>query len=211
VATEQDAARDRVLAARSDLASKLEVLEASARSAVDIPARIRESPAKAAAIAGAAGFLLLRGPERIYRFVRKAVTGSPAPMPKRMLPKQIEKSLRALGDDGEKVRGTIERDFAEYAKKAEKDRRGLLSALILALARPLVTRGAKAAGEYLFSPSREGVGTRLDEVRARALRRAAEARERAEHAGDAGRERVARTRAAEDRPDTTEDTEPTGI
>jgi ElaB/YqjD/DUF883 family membrane-anchored ribosome-binding protein len=211
VATEQDAARDRVLAARSDLASKLEVLEASARSAVDIPARIRESPAKAAAIAGAAGFLLLRGPERIYRFVRKAVTGSPAPMPKRMLPKQIEKSLRALGDDGEKVRGTIERDFAEYAKKAEKDRRGLLSALILALARPLVTRGAKAAGEYLFSPSREGVGTRLDEVRARALRRAAEARERAEHAGDAARERVARTRAAEDRPDTTEDTEPTGI
>jgi hypothetical protein len=211
VATEQDAARDRVLAARSELASQVEVLEASARSAVDIPARIRESPAKAAAIAGAAGFILLRGPARIYRFVRKKVTGSPAPMPKRMLPKEIEKSLRSLGDDGDKVRGTIERDFAEYAKKAEKDRRGLLSALMLALARPVVTRGAKVAGEYLLSPRREGVGTRLGEVRARALRRGAEARERAEHAGDAARERVARTRAAEDRSDTTDDTEPTGI
>jgi ElaB/YqjD/DUF883 family membrane-anchored ribosome-binding protein len=211
VATEQDAARDRVLAARGDLASELEGLEASARSAVDIPARIRESPAKAAAIAGAVGFLVVGGPARVYRFMRKALTGSPAPMPRRMLPKEIEKTLRSLGDDGEKVRGTIERDFADYAKKAEKDRRGLLSAVLLAIARPLVTRGAKAAGEYLMSPSREGGATRLDEVRALAQRRAADARERAEHAGDAARDRVARVRASEERPDTTEDVEPTGI
>jgi hypothetical protein len=211
VATEQDAARDRVLAARQQFAGELEVLEASARSAVDIPARIRESPAKAAAIAGAVGFLVLKGPTRIYRFVRKAVTGSPAPMPKRMLPKEIEKTLRSLGDDGEKVRGTLERDFADYAKKAEKNRRGMLSALMLALARPLVTRGAKAAGEYLLSPSGEGGGTRLDVVRTRAQRRAAEARERAEHAGDTARERVAKARAREDRPDPADDTEPTGI
>jgi ElaB/YqjD/DUF883 family membrane-anchored ribosome-binding protein len=211
VVTEQDAARDRVLTARSELASELDGLEASARAAVDIPARIRESPAKAAAIAGAAGFLLLNGPTRVYRFVRKAVTGSPAPMPKRMLPKEIEKTLRSLGDDGEKVRGTIERDFADYAKKAEKNRRGLLSAVLLALVRPLVTRGAKAAGEYLLSPSREGAGTRLDEVRALAQRRAADARERAEHERDAARDRVARVRATEERPDTTEDAEPTGI
>ena len=211
MATERDAARDRVLAARTELADDLEVLEASARSAVDIPARIRESPAKAAALAGAAGFLILNGPARVYRFVRKAVTGEPAPMPKRMLPKEIEKTLRSLGDDGEKVRGVIERDFAEYAKKAEKDRKGLLSVVMLAIARPLVTRGARAAGEYLFSPSREGFGSRLDEVRAGARRRAADARDRAEHAGDTARDRVARARAAEDRPDTTEDSEPTGI
>jgi hypothetical protein len=211
VATEQDAARDRVLAARTELASELDGLEASARSAVDIPARIRESPAKAAAVAGAAGFLLLNGPTRVYRFVRKAVTGSPAPMPKRMLPKEIEKTLWALGDDGEKVRGTIERDFADYAKKAEKNRRGLLSAIMLAIARPLVIRGAKAAGEYLLSPNREGYAKRIDEVRASARRRAEEAREQAEHAGGAARERVARVRAAEARSDTSEDVEPTGI
>ena len=211
MATEQDAARDRVLAARSELASEIEGLEMSARAAVDIPARIRQSPAKAAAIAGAAGFLVLNGPTRVYRFVRKAVTGSPAPIPKRMLPKEIEKTLRSLGDDGDKVRGVIERDFADYAKKAEKNRRGLLSAVMLAVARPLLTRGAKAAGEFLMSPSREGSGTRLDDVRAEAQRRATEARERVEQAGDAARERVARTQATEDRPDTTDDAAPTGI
>jgi hypothetical protein len=211
VATEQDAARDRVLAARGELAGELEVLEASARSAVDIPARIRESPAKAAAIAGAAGFLVLKGPSRIYRFVRTKVTGSPAPMPKRMLPKEIEKTLRSLGDDGEKVRGVIERDFAEYAKKAEKDRKGLLTVVLLAIARPLATRGARAAGEYLFTPGREGFGTRLDEMRAGARRRTAEARERADQAGDAARQRVSRARAAGDEPDAKSEDEATGI
>lgn len=223
MATEQDAARDRVLAARAELEGELEVLETSARAAVDIPARIRQSPAKAAAIAGAAGFLVLKGPARIYRFARRAVTGSPAAMPKRMLPKEVEKTLRSLGDDGDKVRGVIERDFADYAKKAEKNRKGLLSVVMLAIARPLVTRGAKAATEFLFSPSREGVGTRLDEVRETARRRASEARERVdsaggaargrvEQAGDAARERVARARATDGRQDTeSEDSEPTGI
>jgi ElaB/YqjD/DUF883 family membrane-anchored ribosome-binding protein len=223
VATEQDAARDRVLAARAELEEDLEGLEASARAAVDIPARIRQSPAKAAAVAAGAGFLVLKGPVRLYRFARKAVTGSPAPMPKRMLPKEIEKTLRSLGDDGDKVRGALERDFADYAKKAEKDRKGLLSVLLLAVARPLVTRGARAAGERLFSPTSEGLGTRLRDVResaaqrAEAARASAErtgdtARERVERAGDAARDRVARARAAEDRPDAgAEDSEPTGI
>lgn len=223
MATEQDAARDRVLAARAALDGELEVLEASARSAVDIPARIRQSPAKAAAIAGGAAFLVLKGPSRVYRFVRKAVTGEPAPMPKRMLPKEIEKTLRSLGDDGDKVRGTLERDFAEYAKKAEKDRKGLLSVLLLAVARPIVARGAKAAGEYLFSPGSEGFGARLQQVRANAAQRAAAARAsaertgdaargRVERAGDAARERVARARAEGDRAERAdEDSEPTGI
>jgi hypothetical protein len=223
VATEQDAARDRVLAARAELDAELEVLESSARAAVDIPARIRQSPAKAVAIAGGAGFLILKGPARLYRFARKAVTGSPAPMPKRMLPKEIEKTLRSLGDDGEKVRGALERDFADYAKKAEKDRKGLLSVVLLAVARPLVTRGAKAAGERLFSPTSVGLGTRLQDVRESAAQRAATARasagrtgdaarERVERAGDAARDRVARARASEDRPDAgAEDSEPTGI
>jgi hypothetical protein len=147
VATEQDAARDRVLAARAELDDDLEDLGASARSAVDIPTRIRQSPAKALAIAGGVVFLVLKGPARIYRAIRKAVTGEPAPMPKRMLPKEIEKTLKSLGDDGDKVRGALERDFADYAKKAEKDRRGLVSVLLLAAVRPLVARGARRAGE----------------------------------------------------------------
>ena len=48
--------------------------------------------------------------------------GPTAELPKQMLPKEIEKTLKKLGDDGDKVRGAIERDFAAYAKEAEKDR-----------------------------------------------------------------------------------------
>jgi hypothetical protein len=179
VATEQDAARDRVLAARAELAEQLEVLEASGRAAVDIPARVRRSPAKAAAIVGGAGFLALKGPQRAFRAARQAVTGKPPPMPKRMLPDEIEKTLRKLGDDGEKVRGALERDFADYAKKAEKDRKGVLSVMLLAAARPLLARGAKAAGEYLLSPDAEGFSKRLAQVRSRAEDRIETVKDRA--------------------------------
>ena len=55
MATSTDAARLRVLAARGELQEQLHLLEASGRAAVDIPARIKRSPAKAAAIAGGAG------------------------------------------------------------------------------------------------------------------------------------------------------------
>jgi len=194
VATEQDAARDRVLAARAALEEDLQVLEASGRAAVDIPARIRQSPAKAGAIVGGVAFLALKGPSRLFRAARRAVTGSPAPMPKRMLPDEIEKTLRSLGDDGDRVRGALERDFADYARKAEKERKGLISTVLLAAARPLVTRGAKAAAESFLSPGAKGISTRLAEVRARA--------------GDAASQRLDRTRGADSKP---EDEAPTGV
>jgi ElaB/YqjD/DUF883 family membrane-anchored ribosome-binding protein len=220
VASEQDAARDRVLAAREDFEAQVDTLRASGRATVDIPAQIRQSPAKAAAIGAAVGFVLLKGPQRLYGAVRKAIFGTPAPMPKRMLPKDIEKTLRSMGDDGEKVRGTLERDFAAYVKKAEKDRRGLLTVAFLAMLRPMVARGLRRAGEYLFSPSPEGYPTGLDEVRARAgarfeavrgsTERAAEtARERAERAAEAAKQRVDRVRQSG--PRDTEDESPTGI
>jgi hypothetical protein len=114
VATETDAARDRVLAARAALGDELETLEASARAAADVPAKIRRSPGKAAALAGGTAFLVLGGPRRVFRAGRRAVTGAPEPLPEAMLPKEVEKTLRYLGDDGAKVRGALERDFAAY-------------------------------------------------------------------------------------------------
>ena len=117
MATETDAARDRVLAARASLGEELETLEASARSAIDIPAKIKRSPAKAAAVVGGTAFLALGGPKRVFRAGKRAVTGEPEPLPPSMLPKEIDKALRALGDDGTKVRGALERDFAAYAKQ----------------------------------------------------------------------------------------------
>lgn len=174
MATETDAARDRVLAARAALGEEIEALEASARAAVDIPARVRRSPARAAAIAGSAGFVLLGGPGRLIRRARRAVFGPTADLPRRMLPREIEKTLRKLGDDGDKVRGALERDFAAYAKEAEKDRG--IGALATAAARPLVLRGARAAAEWFFRADETGFQARLAEVRERAREEVAKRR-----------------------------------
>lgn len=210
MATEQDAARDRVLAARAELAEELERLEASGRAAIDIPARIRRSPARAAAIAGGIGFLALKGPQRLIGAARRAVRGEPAPMPSRMLPEEVDKTLRKLGADGEKVRGTLERDFADYARKSQKEREGLKSVLLLAVARPLLARGAKAAGELFFSPDPEAFSARLAQVRERAAEGVGRSR-------DAARDRIAAVRRDEsDESDETpvepaDESAPTGI
>jgi hypothetical protein len=171
VATETDAARDRVLAARASLGEELETLEASARAAIDIPAKIKRSPAKAAAVVGGTAFLALGGPRRVFRAGKRAVTGAPEPLPDSMLPKEIEKSLRALGDDGKKVRGALERDFAAYAKQRAKDRSGLRTLIVLSVARPLLAGAARAAAGRLFSPDEEGFQTRLAQIRERSKRR----------------------------------------
>jgi hypothetical protein len=165
-----DAARDRVIAARADLESEFEALEAAARAAIDIPAKIRRSPAKAAAVVGGAGFLALKGPQRIFGAARRAVGGPVAPLPTSMLPEEIEKSLRAMGSDGDKVRGSLERDFAKYAKQAARDRTGNRNLLLITMARPILARGAKAAGEWLFNPDSSGFSARLEEIRGRAER-----------------------------------------
>ena len=168
MATETDAARDRVLAARASLGDELETLEASARAAVDVPAKIRRSPVKAAAIAGGAGFLLVGGPRRLFRAGRRAVRGAPEPMPDSMLPDEIEKTLRKLGDDGAKVRGALERDFAAYAKQASRDRARLRTLLVLTVARPLLAGATKAAAGWVFRTDDEGFQARLAQIRARA-------------------------------------------
>jgi len=168
VATETDAARDRVLAARAALGDELDALEASARAAIDIPAKIRRSPAKAAAVAGSAGFLVLGGPRRLFGAARRAVFGPTAELPRQMLPDEIEKTLRKLGDDGDKVRGALERDFAEYAKQAAKENPPVTAMLATSIARPLIRRGIKAAGEWFLRTDDEGFTARLADVRARA-------------------------------------------
>jgi hypothetical protein len=177
VASEADAARDRVVAARADLAEQLDVLEASARAAVDIPAKIRRSPGKAAAVAGGVGFLALKGPQRVFGGLKRAVRGPSAPLPKAMLPDEIEKSLRRLGSDGDRVRGLLERDFADYAQKAQKNRRDVRRVVLLSLVQPVLLRGTRAALERLFAPGDEGFNARLAEIRGRTGEQVARARE----------------------------------
>ncbi|MGZ8438638.1 MAG: hypothetical protein ACXW4H_01840 [Candidatus Limnocylindrales bacterium] len=179
MATETDAARDRVLAARAALGDELDALEASARAAVDIPAKIRRSPAKAAAVAGSAGFLVLGGPKRLFRRARRTVFGPTADLPKSMLPKEIEKTLRQLGDDGDKVRGALERDFADYAKQATKANPPVTAMLATSIGRPLIRRGIKAAGEWFLRTNDEGFAARLAQVRERASEEVGKRRTRA--------------------------------
>jgi hypothetical protein len=93
-----------------------------------------------------------------------------------MLPDEIEKTLRNLGDDGDKIRGALERDFAAYAKEAEKNRG--VGGLARAAARPLVIRGAKAAAEWFFRTDGAGFEARLAEVRGRVQDEAAKRRDR---------------------------------
>ena len=185
MATETDAARDRVLAARAELGDELDNLEASVRAAIDVPAKIRRSPARAAAVAGSAGFLVLGGPKRLFGAARRAVLGPTAALPKRMLPDEIEKTLRELGDDGEKVRGALERDFAGYAKQASKERPGVTGALTSAVGRPLLNRALKAAGEWFLRTDDDGFAARLTEVRERAAQEVGKRREDGDDAAGA--------------------------
>lgn len=171
-------ARARVLEARAEVAEELTTLEASGRAAIDIKARVRKNPAKVAAVAGGIGFLALKGPQRIFRGVRSKVFGAPAPLPEAMLPEEIEKSLRKLGKDGDKVRGTLERDFAEYAQKSQKQRNGLRTLLLLGIARPLLRKGVESGMGFLVNPDKEGFAARLEQVRERLDL------ERAERAGE---------------------------
>ena len=81
-----DAARAEVVAAREALAAEYQQMGAATRDAVDVPAKIRRAPAKTAAVAGGAAFVVLGGPRRILRRVNRAVRGEPNPLPKSMLP-----------------------------------------------------------------------------------------------------------------------------
>ena len=149
------AARAEVLAARGRLDEELVRLEASARAAVDIKAKLRRNPVKAAGAAAGAGFLLVGGPRRVFRRTRNAIFGAPTPLPESMLPKDVDKALKALGGDGAKVRGAIEADFAKYLKEKSpelkaRDLSGSVAKLLTTFGRPIALRyGIKVANQLL--------------------------------------------------------------
>ncbi len=151
------AARAEALESRKVLGDELDRLEASARAAVDIPARVRRNPVRTAGVAAGAGFLLVGGPAKVLRRARNAVFGKPDPLPKSMLPKEIDKALGELGPDGARVRGTLEREFAAYLKekgpeRRERDLAGVTAGLLAWVAKP-VARGV-APGSSSRSCSR---------------------------------------------------------
>lgn len=155
--TRTDAARAEVLAARAGLGEELIRLEASGRAAVDIPARLRREPAKVAGTAVGAAFLLLGGPGRVVRSARRAIFGADAELPKSMLPPEVDKALRKLGTDGEKVRGTLEREFADYLEekapaRKERDLGAAAGGIVASLLKPVSIRLGRQLAERMLDP-----------------------------------------------------------
>jgi hypothetical protein len=157
VGARTDAARAEVLAARDGLEEEIVRLEAAGRAAVDIPARLRREPAKVLGTAGGAAFLLLGGPKRVLKGMQRAVLGDKADLPKSMLPPEIDKELKKLGADGEKVRGTIEREFANYLdekapQRRERDLSGTAAAMLGSVLLPVTKRLGKQLAERALDP-----------------------------------------------------------
>jgi hypothetical protein len=166
------AARADVLAARAALDDELERLQASALAAVDIKAKVRRNPARTAGLAAGAGFLLLGGPVKVLRGARNAIFGKPDPLPKSMLPKEIDKALHELGDDGKRVRGTIEREFAAYLKEKAPERRerdlgAVAAGLLSSVGKPVVQRYGKQLVEQLLEPDSQAFADQLAKLRSR--------------------------------------------
>lgn len=170
--TRTDAALAQVVAARADLDEELDRLEAAGRAAVDVPARVRKSPAKSAGIAAGAAFLALGGPRRLFRRAKRAVRGEEEDLPSELLPAEVEKSLRKLGTDGKKVRGTLEREFASYldARAKERKKEGIVAAaagLAATAFRPAAIRVGKNLAERALNPNGPSFEEQLGRIRER--------------------------------------------
>ena len=167
-----NAARTEVLAARDGLEHEVVRLEAAGRAAVDIPTRLRNDPLKIGGAAVGAAFLILGGPRRVLGGARRAIFGAPKPMPKSMLPDEVEAVLRTLGPDGDKVRGTLEREFARFLEgrapqRAARDIVGLAGGLLANALRPASVRAGREFAERLFDPDGPSFAEGLRKARAR--------------------------------------------
>jgi hypothetical protein len=180
VGARTDAARTEVVARRQLLLDEVVRLEAAGRSAVDIPAKVRRSPGKTAALAAGTAFVALGGPKRTYRAARRAVLGPKADLPKSMLPEQIDKALRRMGDDGDRVRGLLEREFADYLDKNKptreaRDLSGTISELGGNILRPVTAEAGKRLAKELFKPEDGSFSEVMGRIQARREARKADA------------------------------------
>ena len=170
--TRTDAARAEVLARRGHLGDEVQRLEAASRSALDLPGRARRAPARTAGLALGTAFVVLGGPRRIFRRVRRSVGGPQADLPEAMLPAEVERVLRKLGTDGDRVRGTLEREFAGYLdERSRRSRARDVTEIATEVAgnvlRPVSARLGRQLAERLFAPDGPGFKEALDRVQRR--------------------------------------------
>ncbi|MGC8634603.1 MAG: hypothetical protein ACP5VP_08060 [Candidatus Limnocylindrales bacterium] len=169
-------ARQDVAQARAGLSTEMDELELAVRSAIDIPAKIRRSPVRVAALAGGAVFLAAGGPKRAVRRFAGLVRRRKAAPPASLLPEDVERIVDQLGSEGGDIRATLERGFAEWL---EENRSGATGGakkgvrrtgpetfwhLFDTVTAPLASRAAKRAAERLFAaePGRARAGSEAD-------------------------------------------------
>jgi hypothetical protein len=123
-------------------------------------------------VAAGTAFLLLGGPQRLFRRVKRAVVGPEQELPKSMLPKEVDHALRKLGPGGDKVRGTLEREFARYLDEHKEEREnrdlGVVGAVLLSnIAKPITERAGRRLAQELFTPDRATFQEAVERIRAR--------------------------------------------
>ena len=170
--TRTDAALAQVVAARADLDAELDRMEAAARAAVDIPAKVRREPVKAAGVAAGTAFLVLGGPKRLFRRAKRAIRGEDEPLPSELLPDEINKVLRKLGSDGKKVQLTLDKEFARYLDDRAKERKkeGVLAAAVAlgtTALRPVALRTGRQLVERMLNPDGPSFEEQMERIRNR--------------------------------------------
>lgn len=161
------AALDAVDEARRQLAAELVTLEASLRAAVDIKAKVKRNPGRTAAAVGGTAFVLLGGPRRTLRAVKHRVLGRPDPLPPSLLPDQVERAVRALGDDGARVRGALEREFSAFVEANRRADSRFVRRVLLAGGVPLASQIGREIVKRVFTASADDVAAREEAIRAR--------------------------------------------
>lgn len=145
-----------VAAARATLGAEVDELSSATRSALDIPAKVRRNPAKAAGLVGGAAFLAAGGPKRVLRRLSRRLRGSP-PTPPSLLPEEIQRAVESLGADAPAVKARLEREFADYLAAKRKDARGAPTAvnsfwkLFDAMAGPIGSQAARRLVEQFLA------------------------------------------------------------
>ena len=185
VATETDAARDRVLAARAALGEELEILEASARAAVDVPAKIRRSPGKAAAVAGGDGLpRARRAAARLPRGPGGRSPARPSRCPSRCSPRRSRRRCASSATTAPRSAARSSATSPPTPQQAQRDR-ARLRTLLAPDGRPAAPVGARPR------PRRAGCSAPTTRASRRGSRRSANAaqRQRGEPAERRGRRR----------------------
>ena len=142
-------ARQQVAAARQNAETQLDAMGASARAAVDIPAKLKRHPVETAGVLGGTAFMLLGGPKRVAKAAERRFFPARANRPPTLLPKDVDKTIDRLPEeDREQIRAHLERDFANYlqqehAKDPANARHSLWKTydLVLGIAGAAATRG----------------------------------------------------------------------